>query len=107
MTPQPIVMDATFWMATAIFVVAYALIITESVHKTVVALCGASLVILLGILTQNEAFHSLDLGVDWNVIFLLISMMIIVNLMRPTGVFEYVAIKSAHIGRGEPGAAYC
>ncbi len=103
MTPQPIVMDATFWMATAIFVVAYALIITEGIHKTVVALCGASLVILLGILKQEEAFHSLDLGVDWNVIFLLLSMMIIVDLMKPTGVFEYVAIKSAKLGKGSPG----
>ena len=95
-------MNAQFWTATAIFVAAYALIITEKVHKTVVALCGASLVLLLGILSQREAFRSPELGVDWNVIFLLLSMMIIVDLMKPSGVFEYIAIKSAKLGRGSP-----
>ena len=91
-----------FWTATAIFIVAYILIITEKVHKTVVALSGASLMLLLGVLTQHEAFNVEELGVDWNVIFLLLSMMIIVDLMKPTGVFEYVAIKSAKMGRGSP-----
>ena len=91
-----------FWTATTIFIVAYILIITEKVHKTVVALSGASLMLLLGVLTQHEAFNVEELGVDWNVIFLLLSMMIIVDLMKPTGVFEYVAIKSAKMGRGSP-----
>jgi Na+/H+ antiporter NhaD/arsenite permease-like protein len=91
-----------FWTATAIFVVAYAVIITDKIHKTIVALAGASLMLLLKILEQHEAFHVADLGVDWNVIFLLISMMIIINIMRPTGVFEYLAIKSAKLGKGEP-----
>lgn len=91
-----------FWTATAIFIVAYILIITEKVHKTVVALSGASLMLLLGVLTQHEAFNVEELGVDWNVIFLLLSMMIIVDLMKPTGVFEYVAIKSAKMGKGSP-----
>ena len=58
--------------------------------------------IVLGILTQEEAFHSPELGIDWNVIFLLISMMIIINIMRPTGVFEYIAIKSAKVAKGKP-----
>jgi Na+/H+ antiporter NhaD/arsenite permease-like protein len=58
--------------------------------------------ILLRIVTQEEAFTSTDLGVDWNVVFLLISMMIIINIMRPTGVFEYIAIKSAKVAKGKP-----
>ncbi len=95
-------MGLQFWTATTIFIVAYILIITEKVHKTVVALSGASLMLLLGVLTQHEAFNVEELGVDWNVIFLLLSMMIIVDLMKPTGVFEYVAIKSAKMGRGSP-----
>lgn len=94
--------DAAFWAATAIFILAYAAIISEKIHKTVVALCGASLMIGLHILTQHEAFHIEELGVDWNVIFLLISMMIIINLMRPTGIFEYIAIRSAKLGKGDP-----
>jgi len=91
-----------YWIATAIFVVAYALIISEKIHKTKVALFGAAVVLVSKVLLQHEAFHDLDLGVDWNVIFLLISMMIIINIMSKTGVFQYVAIKCAKIGQGEP-----
>jgi len=101
-TVQPFVMDTSFWTATTIFLVAYAVIISEKIHKTVVAVFGAGLMLVLNILQQHEAFHVEEFGVDWNVIFLLISMMVIINLMRPTGVFEYIAIKSAKLGRGDP-----
>lgn len=99
---QPFVMDTAFWTATLIFVLSYAVIVSERVHKTIVAVFGAGLMLVLKILHQHEAFHVEEYGVDWNVIFLLISMMVIINLMRPTGVFEYIAIKSAKWGRGEP-----
>ncbi|MDI6715390.1 MAG: ArsB/NhaD family transporter [Actinomycetota bacterium] len=99
---QQIVMDKSFWAATAVFGISYSLIVSERIHKTIIAIFGAALVIAMGILSQQEAFHSEELGVDWNVIFLLISMMLIVNIMRPTGIFEYIAIKSAKIGKGEP-----
>ncbi len=97
-----VVMDTTFWTATIIFLLSYAVIVSEKVHKTIVAIVGASLMLVLKILEQHEAFHVEELGVDWNVIFLLISMMTIINLMRPTGFFEYIAIKSAKWGKGEP-----
>ncbi len=93
---------AALWVATSIFVLAYALIVSERIHKTVVALSGAALMILLGIVTQEEAFSSVELGVDWNVIFLLFSMMVIINIMRPTGIFEYIAIRSAKFAKGRP-----
>jgi len=99
---QSFVMDATFWTATAIFLLAYALIVSEKIHKTVVAIFGAALMLVLKILEQREAFHVEEFGIDWNVIFLLISMMVIINLMKPTGFFEYIAIKSAKLGKGEP-----
>ena len=89
-------------LGTLIFVLVYVLIIVEKWHKTVVALTGASLVLLLKLVSQEEAFHSKEFGVDWNVIFLLIGMMIIVSIMRETGVFEWTAIKSAKMGKGEP-----
>ncbi|KJU85544.1 citrate transporter [Candidatus Magnetobacterium bavaricum] len=92
----------TFWAATLIFVISYAAIISEKIHKTVVAIFAAALMVLLHVLQQHEAFHSEELGVDWNVVFLLISMMIIINIMRPTGFFEYIAIKSARLGKGDP-----
>lgn len=91
-----------FWIATSIFVVSYAVIISEKVHKTKVALFGAALTMISKVLLQHEAFHDVDLGVDWNVIFLLISMMIIINIMTKTGVFQYVAIKCAKVAKGEP-----
>ena len=91
-----------FWTATTIFLVAYALIISEKIHKTKVALFGAALVLITKVLLQHEAFNDIDLGVDWNVIFLLISMMIIINIMTKTGVFQYVAIKCAKVAKGEP-----
>ncbi len=97
-----VVMDSTFYMACGIFFVALALIISEKIHKTIVALFGASLVLVLKILEQHEAFHLEEFGIDWNVIFLLIGMMTIINIMRPTGLFEYIAIRSAKAGRGEP-----
>ncbi|MBI3378596.1 MAG: ArsB/NhaD family transporter [Nitrospirae bacterium] len=95
-------MDAAFWTATTIFLLAYAVIVSEKIHKTIIALFGAGLMLVLKILQQHEAFHLEEFGVDWNVIFLLISMMVIINLMRPTGVFEFIAIKSAKWGKGEP-----
>ncbi|GAB4341320.1 MAG: ArsB/NhaD family transporter [Desulfobulbaceae bacterium] len=99
---EPFVMGPSFWTATTIFLVAYGLIISEKIHKTVIAVFGAALMLVLKILQQHEAFHTEEFGVDWNVIFLLISMMVIINLMRPTGVFEYIAIRSARFGRGKP-----
>src|SRR3990170_4222036 len=97
-----VVMGVPFWVATALFLLAYGLIVTEKIHKTIVAIFGAALMIVLKIVTQEDAFHSLELGIDWNVIFLLVSMMIIINIMKPTGVFEYIAIKSAKVAKGEP-----
>lgn len=95
-------LDLPFWIATAIFVSAYILIVSEKIHKTVIALFAAGLMLVLRVLEQNEAFHVEEFGVDWNVIILLISMMVIINLMKPTGIFEYVAIKSAKLGKGKP-----
>ena len=91
-----------FWIAVGIFFTAYAVIVSEKIHKTKVAMAGAALTLLTKVLTQHDALHNIDLGVDWNVIFLLISMMIMVNIMTKTGVFQYVAIKSAKIAKGDP-----
>jgi len=97
-----VVMNTTFYLACGIFFIALAIIISEKIHKTIVSLFGASLVLVLKILEQHEAFHLEEFGVDWNVIFLLIGMMTIINLMRPTGLFEYIAIRSAKLGKGDP-----
>jgi Na+/H+ antiporter NhaD/arsenite permease-like protein len=102
MLSQPFTSEISFWIAVFIFIASYAVIILDRIPKTTVAVIGASLILILKILEQHEAFHTDHFGIDWNVIILLISMMIIVNLMKPTGIFEYLAIKSAKLGRGEP-----
>jgi Na+/H+ antiporter NhaD/arsenite permease-like protein len=84
------------------FVAAYVLIATERIHRVAAALGGAAAMVLLGVVDAHVAFFSEETGVDWNVIFLLLGMMIIVGVLRRTGVFEYVAIWSAKRARGRP-----
>lgn len=88
--------------AVAVFVVAYALIASERVHRVTVALGGAGLMLAAGVVGFDDAFHSAETGIDWEVIFLLLGMMIIVGVLRQTGVFEYVAIRAAKQARGRP-----
>lgn len=89
-------------VAVVVFVVAYVLIATERIPKTVAALAGAAVVLALGVVGSEDAFYSHDTGVDWDVIFLLLGMMIIVSVLRRTGVFEYIAIWSAKRAHGSP-----
>ena len=53
-------------------------------------------------ISSEDVFYSRDTGIDWNVIFLLLGMMMIVSVLRQTGVFEYVAIWSAKRAKGSP-----
>lgn len=89
-------------LATAVFVVAYALIAGDRVNKTLVALAGAVFVVILPVINSDEVFFSRETGIDWDVIFLLLGMMIIVSVVRQTGVFEYVAIWAAKRAKGSP-----
>ena len=88
--------------AVAVFVTAYVLIASEKVHRVKVALTGAGLMLAAGVVNFEDAFHSPETGVDWEVIFLLLGMMIIVGVLRRTGVFEYVAIWAVKRARGRP-----
>ncbi|WP_306357119.1 MULTISPECIES: ArsB/NhaD family transporter [unclassified Nocardia] len=87
-------------VAVAVFLIAYALIASERVHKTTAALGGAAIVLALGVLDADDVFYSHETGIDWNVIFLLLGMMIIVGVLRQTGVFEYTAVWAAKRARG-------
>jgi Na+/H+ antiporter NhaD/arsenite permease-like protein len=89
-------------LAITVFVVAYALIASDRVNKTLAALTGAAIVAAAGVVDFDDMFYSRHTGVDWDVIFLLLGMMIIVNVLRRTGVFEYVAIWSAKRAKGSP-----
>lgn len=89
-------------VSTAIFIITYIVIVTERIHKTVVVLVGAGLILLFNILTQSEAFFSEEYGIDYNVIFLLVGMMIIVSIMKRTGIFQFLTIWSAQKAKGDP-----
>ena len=84
------------------FATAYVLIATERIHRVAAALSGAAAMVVLGVVDAQVAFFSERTGVDWNVIFLLLGMMIIVGVLRQTGVFEYLAIVTAKRARGRP-----
>ncbi|EFW29470.1 ArsB/NhaD family transporter [Selenomonas artemidis] len=91
-------METATTVAIVIFVAAYALIISEKVHRTIVGLFGAMLMILFGILDQETAVHH----VDFNTIGLLMGMMIIVNITSETGLFNFLAIWAAQKVKAQP-----
>ncbi|MGB9872961.1 MAG: SLC13 family permease [Anaerolineae bacterium] len=86
------------WIAAILFAVTYILIITERVHRTVSAMLGGVAMILLRVVSQEEAFRC----VDWNVIFLLVGMMVIANILRETGLFQWLAVQAVRLGKGRP-----
>jgi Na+/H+ antiporter NhaD/arsenite permease-like protein len=86
------------FIAIAVFLFTYALIIDERIHRTVAALVGASIIVALQIVPWDKIPEYLDLGT----IFLLMGMMIIVNTARLSGLFEYIAIITAKFANGSP-----
>ncbi|HPI42713.1 MAG TPA: ArsB/NhaD family transporter [Candidatus Cloacimonas acidaminovorans] len=85
-------------IALLVFIVTYLCIITEWVNKMLAALIGGFVIIVLGVVDQSIAFSA----IDWNVIFFLIGMMLTISVMRETGMFMYIAIKTAKIAKGSP-----
>jgi len=86
------------WVSTIILLVTYAIIMTEKVNRAIIALIGASVMILVGVFNQEEAIK----GIDWNTIGLLTGMMILVSISRRSGMFEYIAIASAQAAKAHP-----
>lgn len=66
------------------------------------ALGGAGLMLAIGATDDVSAFYSEDSGIDWNVIFLLMGMMMIVGVLKKTGMFEYLAIWAVKRARAKP-----
>jgi Na+/H+ antiporter NhaD/arsenite permease-like protein len=91
---------SAIWPATTLLVLTYAAVISERINRAVAALFGAGLMILLGILTQEQAVA----GVDFNTIGLLVGMMVMVSVSRRTGMFEFLAIWSAKLVKANPAA---
>ncbi|MBW7476102.1 ArsB/NhaD family transporter [Paenibacillus oenotherae] len=86
-------------LAIAVFLITYAMIIAEKVHRTIVAMLGGLLVLLLGIVSVDDAISH---HIDFNTLGLLIGMMIIVSVTAKTGLFKYIAIVAAQKAKGDP-----
>ncbi len=95
MTPQ-------IGLALAIFGGAYIFIATEKISRVTVALVGAALMVVVGATDGHAVFFSQESGIDWNVIFLLLGMMMIVGILQQSGVFEFLAIWAAKRAKGRP-----
>ena len=101
------IITPAFWIATAILLLVYALIAAELMHRTLAALLGAALVLFIsytaGTFDKNYfilSFEDAIAAIDMNVIFLLMGMMIIVGVLKKTGMFQWLAYKSYSLARG-------
>ena len=91
-------MTSGAWIAAAIFIASYIAIATEKIDRTIIALVGAALMLIVGLIDQSNAFRHIDL----NVIFLLAGMMITVNIVKRSGLFEWLALSTAKLTGGKP-----
>jgi len=86
------------WVSTVILAVTYVVIMSEKINRAIIALIGASVMIVIGVFSQEEAIK----GIDWNTIGLLTGMMILVSVSRRSGMFQYIAVWSAQAARAHP-----
>ena len=87
-------------LAIIVFIVAYIFIASEKISRIAIVLAGAAAMVIIGATDADKAFYSHETGIDWNVIFLLLGMMIIVGILGETGIFQYIGIKAAKIAKG-------
>ncbi|AOY16789.1 hypothetical protein BGI23_16590 [Bacillus sp. ABP14] len=88
-----------YYFAIAVFLITYGFIISEKLNRAVIALFGAAIMIIFGVVDLHIAFTS---HIQWETITLLIGMMILVHITSQSGIFEFVAIKAAKAAGGKP-----
>lgn len=88
-----------FYFAIVIFLITYAIIISEKINRAVIALAGAAVMVIFGVVDMETAFTQY---IEWGTITLLIGMMILVGITNKTGVFQYAAVWSAKLVKGRP-----
>ena len=99
---NPPVFNSEMFLALAILVIAYALIFTEVMHRSYAALLGAVVMVMLGGWAGFYSQEAALLAIDGNTMFLLMAMMMLVAMLRPTGAFEYLGIRLAKLAKGSP-----
>jgi len=87
-----------FWVSSILFVITYAVIVSEKVNRAIVSLLGAGLMVMLGVLNQETAIS----GIDFNTLGLLTGMMVIVSITKRSGIFQYIAVWSAKKVKAQP-----
>ena len=92
-------------LAIVVFGLAYVFIASEKISRIAIALAGAAAMVIIGATDADKAFYSHETGIDWNVIFLLLGMMIIVGVIHKTGLFEFLAITAIKKSKGSPKVA--
>ena len=92
-------------LTIAIFALAYVFIASEKISRIAIVLTGAAAMVVIGATDAEKAFYSHETGIDWNVIFLLLGMMIIVGIIHKTGLFEFLAITAIKKSNGNPKVA--
>ncbi|KGA15563.1 membrane protein [freshwater metagenome] len=92
-------------LTIAIFALAYVFIATEKISRIAIVLTGAAAMVVISATDAEKAFYSHETGIDWNVIFLLLGMMIIVGIIHKTGLFEFLAITAIKKSNGNPKVA--
>ena len=98
-------MELQVGLAIAVFAMVYVAIATEKVSRIATVLVGAAAMVVVGATDADKAFYSHETGIDWNVIFLLLGMMIIVGVIHKTGLFEFLAIRAIKKSKGNPKVA--
>jgi Na+/H+ antiporter NhaD/arsenite permease-like protein len=99
---EQLVADVPHWQVIAaviIFLLTYAFIITEKINRAIVALIGALTMVIVGIVDMQSTYTE---HIEWETIFLLIGMMILVGIANRTGMFQYIAVKAAQFAKGKP-----
>src|SRR5512135_1554554 len=89
---------SAMWVSTCVLAITYATIMSDKVNRAIVALLGAGVMIVVGVLDQEEALK----GIDWNTIGLLTGMMILVSVSRRSGMFQAMAVWSAKAAKAHP-----
>lgn len=83
-----------------IFIITFYFIITEKIPRSSAAIAGGAAVVFLKVIDEHEALHAISSNME--ILILLMGLMIIVNIMAETGIFQWIAIKIAQLAKGDP-----
>lgn len=88
--------------SSLLFLVCLGLILTERLNRTITGLVGAVLMVILGLVFNFYTEEEAAAAIDFNTIGLLLGMMVLIALLEPTGIFQYLAVKMGRFSKGRP-----